>query len=79
MAGQAALLVLCLVALVFELGLIQFEFKLIVVVAAILSSALVALIGSAVLLRRYFHNKYVAADLIVLIGGLHLPDAIDPL
>lgn len=50
-AGQAALLVVCLVALVFELDLIQFEFKLIVVVAAILSSAFVALIGSAVLLR----------------------------
>ncbi len=60
------MLVVCLVALVFELDLIQFKFKTIVVVAVILSSAFVALIGSAVLLRRYFHNKYVPADLIVL-------------
>jgi len=65
-AGQAALLVLCVVALVFELDLIQFKFKLIVVVAVILSSAFVALIGSALLLLRYFHNEYVPADLIVL-------------
>ena len=65
-AGQAALLVLCVVALVFELDLIQFKFKLIVVVAVILSSAFVALIGSALLLLRYFQNEYVPADLIVL-------------
>ncbi|MDA9877580.1 DUF1499 domain-containing protein [bacterium] len=65
-AGQAALLVLCVVALVCELDLIQFKFKTIVVVAVILSSALVALIGSAALLIRYCHNENVPADLIVL-------------
>jgi hypothetical protein len=65
-AGQAALLVLCVLALVCELDIIQFKFKTIVVVAVILSSALVALIGSAALLIRYCHNKNVPADLIVL-------------
>lgn len=67
------MLALCVLALVFELDLIQFKFKLIVVVAVILSSAFVALIGSAVLLRRYFHNKYVPADLIVLMVACICP------
>lgn len=72
-AGQAALLLLCSVVLAFELELIQFKFKLLVVVIAVLGSALVALIGSAVLLMRYVHNEYVPTDLPILMASCILP------
>ena len=63
LAGQTIVLIVILAALIFELDLVQVKYKLWLALAIIGVSGSVALIGSILLVRKYFAGENIPADL----------------